>query len=159
MGAMKEIAPGAAEEFEIIKAKNPQAAERLLERLGGQLRPLVDHKDRKSADFAEKKADLDAFVEVVRQGRLLAEERAGQNRPEMVTDFRGKLRAAIGKQVDARLKIQERQVEDLTKRSAKLREQVDRNRANREKFIEDRMNESGPGFGDAGEDRPPRGGK
>ena len=154
MVALKEIAPAAAEEVEIIRAKNPQAAERLMERLGGQLHPLADHKDRKSSDFAEKKVDLDAFVDVVRQGRLLAEERSGQNRPEMITELRGKLRAAIGMQVDARLKIQERQMEDLTKRSAKLREQVDRNRANREKFIDERMSESGDGQG-----RPPRGSK
>ena len=157
--ALREIAPAAAEEIEIIRAKNPQSAERLLERLGGQLHPLENHKDRKSTDFAEKKADLDAFVDVVRQGRLLAEERSGHNRPDTITELRGKLRAAIGKQVDARLKIQERQVEDLTRRSARLREQVDKNRANREKFIEERMNESGPVSADGEGGRPRRGGK
>jgi ribosomal protein S15P/S13E len=140
--AMKTQAPTAFAELEAVRAKNPHAAERMFERLGPRLRLVVEHKEKAGADYEAKKADLDSFVDVMRAGRMLAEERTGTNKPEVIEQLRGQLRAAIGKQVDIRLKMQEEQLAELTHRAQKLREEIERNRANKDKFVEDRVSET-----------------
>ena len=140
--AMKTQAPTAFAELEAVRAKNPHAAERMFERLGPRLRLVVEHKEKAGSDYESKKADLESFVEAMRAGRLLAEERSGANKPEVIEQLRGQLRAAIGKQVDIRLRMQEEQLGELTHRAQKLREEIERNRANKDKFVEDRVSET-----------------
>lgn len=140
--AMRTHAPSAFAELEAVRAKNPSAADRMFDRLRPRLRPVIEHKEKAGPDYEAKKADLESFVAVMRAGRVLAEERTGANRPEVVEQLRGQLRSALAQQVDIRLKMQEEQLAELTRRAQKLRDEIERNRANKDKFVEDRVKET-----------------
>jgi len=140
--ALREVSPQGAAELDLIRAKNGAMADRFLNRLAPKVRGVMDHRNREDAEFAAKKADLDSFIDVVRAGRELAEEGFGQNRDEVREKLKLQLRSALGSQMDAKIRLQELQIADVTRRAERMREELDHAKANREKLLDDRVDEA-----------------
>jgi hypothetical protein len=91
------------------------------------------------------------------QARELAQKLAETRSEDEKRDLRKKLTDVLGQQFDARMKQQQKELEDLEKQIAKLRDTLKRRQDNKEKIVDrhiDQMVEDAQGLGWSGPGTP-----
>ncbi len=134
--ALRERAPRLAEALERARQQGPEEFERMMSRWAPRLREAMVLRERDPEMFRLRVEELQAsfgVFEAVRAARV-----AGQG-PE-AERARERVREAVGAQFEARLAVQAREVESLTKRLDELKSRVEKQRTDRASAI-DRVTE------------------
>ncbi len=145
--------PEFAQRAKELREKHPQLADRMLARVAPRLREAMQVKDRDPELFKlrieEVKGGLDVLesIHALRQLDRDTSEGAKAKRAEAL----GKVRDALSKSFDQRLKLQEHDAAQLGERVSKLREEIEKKRADRDKVLGDMVDRI-----DRGEMLPPQ---
>lgn len=137
---LREIMPDAAERVERAMKEHPDLARRMMQRVGPHLREAMSLKEHDPALFQLRVDEIRAGWGVLEAAGVLRDAKQAKDGPEAakkVDEARTKLREALGKQGEARLALEQHEVEALAKRVEDLRKRLDERRANKDKVLDD----------------------
>lgn len=140
LAAMKEHLPALSERFETWRQHDPEGAERVLSRFWPHIGEAIALKERDPALFDLKRTELESRFGMMESARAYTRaqmDRTTEGREARVTAARAKLREAIGEQFDARMALQAREIEGLTKRLAELLANHERQTGRRDQAIDE----------------------
>lgn len=140
--------PEVGARLEELKQRSPRMYEQLFDRAG---RRLGDIRRLERDDPAMFELKLDEAVGTWSAMRLMGDyHRAMQERKpaEELETLKAELRSVLEKQFDTRLRLQQRQLDDLSQRSGKLKAELDRLATDRAKMIDAKLSEMIKGFGE-----------
>lgn len=141
MALLREFAPNLADRVEEMRRVDPQFSDRMIERFAGNLRDLASSRQRDAEGFSLRLAEVEAGLDTLDAVRAVRDEiiRPGATgaSPERLTALKG----AIAKQLDARTAVQKREAEFLAQRIERVRAEMDKQAAERDKVIEERAGE------------------
>lgn len=132
--------PALLEEFS--RPDGEPVSERLVAWLAPQIADLESARQRDDELFKARLDEIRASVEVGRRLRELrrAAERPGAT-PESLREYGERIREALGAQFDARMRAQRREIELLLQRVERLKADTDRQQAQRERLLDERLAE------------------
>lgn len=129
--------PDLAERIE-SSARMPDVRERIYDILGFSLRGLADDKRRDPAVVPLRLDEISSLLEIMRvSGDYARQKRAGGS-DDALQPLRDRLRAAAAEQFDTRLKIQQRQVERLGHEAEKMKANLARLAAERDRIVDEK---------------------
>ncbi len=137
---LREIMPDAAERVERAMKERPELARRMMQRVGPHLREAMSLKEHDPALFQLRVDEIRAGWGVLEAASVVRDAKQAKDDPEAakkLEEARGKLREALGRQGDARLALEQHEVEALAKRVEDLRMRLDERRANKDKVLDD----------------------
>jgi len=134
---LRQHLPAVADRFEALEKTNSEMAERGLRRMVPRVQDAEEARERDPALFQLKLAELEGSVSLVDAIRGYREAEATKDAAK-IEQASSVLRAAVAKQVDTRLKLQEHEIEGLTGRLAELKADLDKKTADKAGEI-DRM--------------------
>jgi len=133
-----EHLPVVDREFEALAIKDDRMSERFIDALAPRVRPLPQLKKRDPELYTLHSEEVMNFVEVIRASKAIADARLAKD-DAAKDNGRQALKAAIGRQVDTRLKIQDHQIGDLRRRAETLQGELTKSKSNREKLVNDKF--------------------
>ena len=139
---LREILPDAAERIERTMKERPELARRMMQRVAPHLREAMALKDRDPALFKLRTEEIRAGLGVHDAVGALLEAMAAKDAPDgagKVVAARARLREALGQQADARLALEQHEVEALAKRVEELRKRLDERRAGKDKVLDEML--------------------
>lgn len=133
---MQEHRPEAFEEYEQLRARDPRAAERMLERAAPRLREVMALRDRDPQAFDQRLRELGAFGRAAQMARRIA---AGESTmtPDALAAAKQRLREAVNDVYTARLETQQRELDALTARLAGVRSELEERTRTREQAVDE----------------------
>lgn len=157
LAAVREHAPALADRIEGLMARDHEGGARLFGRMAPRLRDALEVRRRDPKAFDLRVEEIIADIGLMDAIRAYRDTRGGGDRsasrqPE--ERALAGLRKAVAAQFDARLRSQERETELLSERLVSFREELDRKRENRERFIDQAVERIRAGVGGRGEGPP-----
>ncbi|HOX39690.1 MAG TPA: hypothetical protein PL033_17040 [Candidatus Brocadiia bacterium] len=132
----REFDPMRIEELDRIKRENPKEAENVIAEWHREMKKLEEIKREAPEEFARVKKERKADNECWEMGKQLREEKDEAKKKEIEDALRKKL----GDVLDARLKQQRREIEEVKKHLAELEKRAEKMEKNRDKMIEHKLN-------------------
>lgn len=149
LGFLREHAPEVADRLTSLQADAPRVFEAVMNRLQPKVRDAMRDARREPAMLAARVGEITAGLHIFdamaafHAARKLPEGDAA--RAEKIAAATEKVKAALGEGFDARLRVQELEVEQLARRLAHMRDGIERQRGERAERLDDmtRQIESG----------------
>lgn len=140
MDAVREHLPTLAARMDALREMDPEAADRLMERLAPRLREAARVREQDPELAQLRLEDLRTGIEVLDAIRGLRRAQGmgvGEAREGAMERAKGDLRARLVEQHEVRMRLQAREVDALTKRLEDLKAELDRKRGEGEKNVEE----------------------
>lgn len=141
MALLREFAPNLADRVEEMRRVDPQFSDRMIERFAGSLRDLAASRQRDAEGFALRLAEVEAGLDTLEAVRGVRDDIMTPGASGASAERISSLKGAIAKQLDARAAVQKREVEVLAQRIERVRAEMDKQAAERDKVIEERAGE------------------
>lgn len=137
-GLLDREHPELAKLVDSIAGKSELLADRTIDGLGARLRDLRDLREKDRPMFDLRVEEVRGALELMRAARMFADaSRAGK--PDEIQAAEAELRERMSKQFDQRSKIQQHQIDQLDKRVARMRNDLDGVRTKREQVIDEKV--------------------
>lgn len=128
----REKLPRMAQRIDQLRQTDPQMADRIMLRLAPRVREVLATRDVDLA--ALRLEELQAGAVVLDQVRILREAMKGEDTPR-IDSAKAELKTALEAQFDARIKLQQHDIEMLNKRIESLRADIEKRQGSRDEFV------------------------
>lgn len=139
---LREIMPDAAERIEGMMKAHPELGRRMMQRVAPHLREAMALKDRDPELCGLRTDEIRAGWGVLDAAAGLRDAKNSKEVPDAqakIDAARARLREALGRQGDARLALEQHEVEALAKRVEELRKRLDERRVGRDKVLDEML--------------------
>jgi hypothetical protein len=138
---LREHRPALVEKLDRLGKNDAKAVDRLLGAIAGRVSGLAESRDHDPDMFKLRGDELDNLVSVMdAASRLALSRRSGAPEAE-AQKVRAELRGYMEQQFDIRVRIQERQLQDLKRRAERMQADIDSLKGDRDKFVQSKLDE------------------
>ena len=134
MALLKEAAPEFAARVESLRAANPEAGERMLNRMAPRLRDALQVRAKDPELFELRVTEIKSGIEMLEAARAFRAAADGTDATATAT-ARAALDLAAERQFDARVATQEREMHSLEARVEEIRGQLARKKSERDAMV------------------------
>jgi hypothetical protein len=140
MDMLRRANPELHKKIEDARAENPEAADRILQRVAPHMRELMAERDQEM---------LRLRIESMRNGweimgamRDLGDTIRSEAPPEELDAARTRLAGLLGSHFDLQVKLHEREISVLEDRLAQLRKEMDEQSSGKESFVQQKLDQA-----------------